>query len=201
MTGIVLLLLAAAVTFLIIRRRGRVFLEREEGLSLGLTLVLCLVQKILVQYVSLSDVFVTPFYLALVICIGHARGPAQGAVSGFFSALVITFCSLAFTIFEMSETGSAAFPLQYVFVIVVWMLIGGTAGMKEIPKAFKPFLVLLWLLFVAAYSPPFLRNLNAYIILFGAICLSSVGLYFNLFRRKSVSTVFYPTSPSRRSGE
>lgn len=199
MTGLVLLFILMAVVVLIMRRRGRVFLESEEGYVLSVTLILCMLQKIFFQNVSVSDTFITPLYIAVVICAGHARGPAQGAVCGFFSALVISISALAFIRFETGQAPALHFPLQYVYFIIVWMTLGGMAGLREIPKPIKPLLAVIWLLFVGAYSPSFLRNLGAYITLFAAVALSSLGLYFNLFRRGGVSTVFYPMSPPRRS--
>ena len=201
-TSLVLLGVVLAVVVLIMRRRGRVFLEMEEGYVLGLTFILCTVQKISCGNVSLSDVFVTPFYLALVVCAGHVRGPAQGAVCGFFSALIIGFSALVFAVYETGLTLSAGFPLQYIFLMVMWMILGGLAGLREIPKALKPLLSGLWILFVAVYSPQFLRNLSAYVILFGAVALSALGLYLNLFKRRVVPTVAYPAAaPARRSDE
>lgn len=199
MTGIVLLFIIMAVVVLIMRRRGRIFLESEEGYVLAVTLLLCMLQKIFFQNVSLSDTFITPFYIAVVICAGHARGSAQGAVCGFFSALIISVSALAFIRFETGQAPALHFPLQYVHFMIVWMTMGGVAGLRWIPKPVKPLLAVVWLMFVAGYSPPFLRNLSAYITLFAAVALASLGLYFNLFKRGGASTIFYPTSPSRRS--
>lgn len=201
MTGIVLLFFVSAVVYLVMRRRGRVFLEKEEGFVLGITLLLCIAQKLIIYNISLSDIFVTPFFVAMIICVGHAKGPAQGAICGFLSSFMISLCALVFMNFETGSVPGLNFPLQYIFIMAVWMLLGGMSGMKEIPKAFKPFLAIFWILLVAVYSPGFLRNLSAYIILFGAIGLSALGLYFNIFKRGITSTVFYPTSPPRRSTE
>ena len=199
MTGLVLLFIIMAVVVLIMRRRGRLFLESEEGAVLSTTLILCMLQKIFFQNVSLSDTYITPLYIALIICAGHARGPAQGAVCGFFSALVISVSALAFIRFETGQAPALYFPLQYVYLMIVWMTLGGMAGLREIPKPLKPLLAVIWLLFVGAYSPSFLRNLGAYITLFAAVALAALGLYVNLFKRGGAATIFYPTSPSRRS--
>jgi hypothetical protein len=200
MTGVMLLVLTAAAVYLIMRRRGRVFLEREEAYVIAVTFILCMVQKAFIQYVSLSDIFVTPFYISIVICAGHAGGSDKGAVCGFFTALVISLCALAFTGFDTGDLPARHIPLQYVVIMVMWMIIGAAAGTRLIPKPAKPFIAGLWLFLVAAYSPHYLRNLSAYIIVFGAVALSALGLYLNLFKRSGVSTVYYPTSPSRRTG-
>lgn len=199
MTETVLLFLVAAVVYLVMRRRGRVFLDREEAYIIGVTFMLCMVQKSFIQYVSLSDIFVTPFYISLVICAGHAGGADKGAVCGFFAALVISLCALAFTVFDTGDLSGRHLPLQYIIIMVMWMVIGAAAGTRSLPKAAKPFLAGFWLFLVAAYSPHYLRNLGAYIIVFGAVSLSALGLYLNLFKRRGVSTVYYPTSPSRRT--
>jgi hypothetical protein len=201
MTGVIFLLLIASVVYLMMKRRGRVFLESEEGIVLGLTLLLCLAQKIFRDSISLSDIWVTPFYIAIVICPGHARGSSRGAICGFFASVVVSFCALAFAESVAAPSAGHRLPMQYMVFMVLWMLMGGLAGLREIPKVFKPLLSALWLLFVAAYHPQFLRNLDAYIILFGAVALASLGLYYNLFKSGVVSTIFYPTSPSRRAAE
>lgn len=201
MTSIIFLLLLAAVVYLIMRRRGRVFLESEEGIILGLTLLLCFAQKIFRDDISLSDIYITPFYMAIVICPGHARGSSQGATCGFFAALVISFCALAFADPGAAQAAGLQIPMQYMVFMLLWMFMGALAGLREIPKVFKPLLSGIWLLLVAAYHPQFLRNLNTYIILFGATGLASLGLYYNLFKRGVISTIFYPTSPSRRAVE
>jgi len=201
-TSVVFLVLIASVVYLIMKRRGRVFLESEEGTVLGLTILLCLAQKIFRDDISLSDIYITPFYIAIVICPGHARGASQGATCGFFTAAMVSFCGLAFADpVTAAHAPALHVPMQYLIFMLLWMLMGALAGLREIPKVFKPCLSAVWLLLVAAYHPQFLRNLNAYIILFGAVALSSLGLYFNLFKRGVISTIFYPTSPSRRAVE
>ncbi|MFH1438236.1 MAG: hypothetical protein ABIJ56_21185 [Pseudomonadota bacterium] len=201
MTGIVFLVFMAATVVLVMRRKGRVFFDRDEGAILVVTLALCVIQKILRGNVSLSDVFLTPFYVASIISIAHARGSAAGSVCGFLSALVISFCAIAFTNLDTGLLPQGTIPFQHIFMMAVWMLLGALAGMREIPKALKPFLAIFWLLFVAAYNPQFLKNLSSYIILFGAISLSSMGLYLNIFKKGEASKAYYPTSGARRSTE
>ena len=201
MTGIVFLFFMAAAVYLVMRKKGRAFFDRDEGAILVVTLVLCVLQKLLRGNVSLSDVFVTPFYVASVICIAHARGSATGSVCGFLSALGISFCAVAFTNLGTGLLPQGTIPIQYIFMMAMWMIMGAMAGMREIPKALKPFLAIFWLLFVAAYNPQFLKNLSSYIILFGTIGLSSMGLYLNIFRKRDVSKVSYPTTGTRRSSD
>jgi hypothetical protein len=199
MTIIIFIVFAFSLAYLILKKRGRAFLEWDEGYVLAIVFVLCVAQKIIRGYISLSDVFITPFYISIMICVGHARGSAQGAMSGFLSAFVIAFCSICFTHSLTGKLPEGYFPIQHLFVMALWMIMGAMAGMKEIPKAIKPVLAGLWLLLVATYQPQFLKNLSCYIILFSAVAISSLGLYFNVFRKKSVTTIHYPTGPSRRA--
>ncbi len=201
MTGIIYLFFMAAAVYLVLRKKGRVFFGKDEGAILAVTLALCVLQKLMRGNVSLSDVFITPFYVASIISLAHARGSATGSVCGFLSALVISFCAIAFTNLGTGLLPQGTIPFQYIFMMAMWMLMGALAGMREIPKALKPFLAIIWLLFVAAYNPQFLKNLSSFIILFGAIGMSSMGLYLNIFRKGDVSKVSYPTSGTRRSSE
>ncbi|MBW2262598.1 MAG: hypothetical protein JRG91_11545 [Deltaproteobacteria bacterium] len=192
------LVLIALVTYLIMKRRGRIFLEPEEAAMLAAFSVLAVVQKLTSGSVNLNDHFITPLYFALPVVVGHARGSARGATSAIFGGASI--CILA-TAFQPSGQGAALsqVPGQYIVLVVMLALTGAGAGLRYIPKALKPLLTVSWMLVVAIYHPEYLESVASYVTQFTTIALASLGLYFNPFKPVPVPTIHYPTDPSRRT--
>jgi len=192
------LIVVAIVAYLAMRRRGRVFLESEEGFIVGAFALLAIVQRLALGNVSLSDHFVTPLYFALPVVSGYSRGPARGLTAAVLGGAVISAIAIAFAEPVPGET-LAGFPGQHLVLIVALGLTGAGAGLRTLPKALKPLLASTWLLLAAAYHPEYARSLSAYVTLFASITLASLGLYLNLVHPPAVSTIHYPTSPSRRA--
>jgi hypothetical protein len=192
------LILLALVTYLIMKRRGRVFLEPEEASMLAVFGLLATVQKLTSGSVNVNDHFITPLYLALPVVVGHARGTARGATSAILGGAAI--CTLAAAFVPADQAASLTrIPGQYVVLVVVLGLVGAGAGLRYIPKALKPLLTLGWLLFVALYHPEYLESVSAYVTLFTSIALASLGLYFNPLKPAQAKQIHYPTDPSRRT--
>ena len=188
----------ALVTYLIMKRRGRVFLESEEASMLAAFSVLAIVQRLTSGSVNINDHFITPLYFALPVVVGHARGTASGATSAILGGSAI--CILA-TAFQTSgqEAALSQMPGQYVVLVVMLAITGAGAGLRYIPKALKPLLTVSWMLIVAVYHPEYLESVAAYVTQFTSIALASLGLYFNPFKPAPVPTIHYPTDPSRRT--
>jgi len=192
------LILLALVTYLIMKRRGRVFLEPEEASMLAAFSLLATVQRLSSGSVNLNDHFITPLYFALPVVVGHARGTARGATSAILGGAAI--CILAAAFVPADQVASLTrVPGQHIVVVVVLGLVGAGAGLRYIPKALKPLLTLGWLLVVALYHPEYLESVSAYVTLFTSIVLASLGLYFNPFKPSPVPRIHYPADPSRRS--
>jgi hypothetical protein len=192
------LILLALVTLLVMKRRGRVFLEPEEASMLAAFGLLATVQKLSSGSVNLNDHFITPLYFALPVVVGHARGTARGATSAILGGAAI--CTLAACFVPADQAVSLTqVPGQYIVLVVVLGLVGAGAGLRLVPKALKPLLTLGWLLFVALYHPEYLESVSAYVTLFTSVALASLGLYFNPFKPAQVQQIHYPTDPSRRS--
>jgi hypothetical protein len=187
----------ALATYLLMRRRGRVFLEPEEGAMVAVTCLLAVAQRLSSGSVNLNDHFITPLYFALPIVVGHARGPARGATSAILSGA--TICILAACLQDAPAPPLSRLPGQHLVLIVLLGITGAGAGMRHIPKALKPLLALSWLVVVAVYHPEYLSGTDAYVTQFSSIALASLGLYFNPIKPMQSVQIHYPTSPSRRA--
>lgn len=204
MTSLVYFLFMTGIVLLILRRRGRLFLESYEGYALGITFLLCVTQKIISGTTSLTEPIITPLYIAAIICMGHGYGASSGAVCGFCSATIISFASTAFTTsagIEPVENYSSIIPFQHLTFMALWFITGALSGSKSIPKILKPFLSITWLVFILIYNPSFLRNLVAYIIMFESISLSSAGLYFNIFKARAIPSTTTPPLRQKESNK
>lgn len=197
MTSLVGPALLALMTYLVMRRRGRVFLELEEAVCLGLFVVLGLAQRVFAGQVNLNGFVLTPLYLAIPVVVGHARGAARGASASMLGGWALCFTALAFA--DVPAGTPVVFPLQYMLWVGLMGILGGTAGIRGLPKALKPLLTLLYLLFVGAHHPEYMRSLAPYVVQFIAIAVASAGLLLNPFKAPPVPTIHYPTSPSRRT--
>jgi hypothetical protein len=193
---IVGLIVLALATYLLMRRRGRVFLEPEEGFVMAAFALLALVQRLSSGSVNLNDYFVTPLYFAIPVVVGHARGPARGATSSILGGAVICLLSAALQPTPVPLPLSQI-PGQYLVLPVLLCVTGAGSGLRQLPKALKPLLSATWIIFVAVYHPEYLESAAAYVTQFTAVALASLGLYFNPFKPKTVS-IHYPSSPSRR---
>ncbi len=189
--------LLAIVTYLLMRRRGRVFLEQEEALALGYYTLLAIAQRIWAGHVSYDDFIATPLMLAFPVVVGHARGASRGASAAMVGGWALCLMSIAFTLVPEGQVPS--FPGQYVIAIALLGITAALAGARFVPKAIKPLLTVTYLLFVACFHPEFLHSLVPFVIQFSAVALASLGLVLNPFGARTVSTVHYPTSPSRRT--
>lgn len=190
------LALLAVVTYLAMRRRGRVFMEPEEAIVMAAFVILAIVQRLTSGSVNLNDHFITPIFFALPVVVGHARGPARGATSSILGGAAVCVLSVALRT-EPMWPGLSQLPGQYIVLPVLLGLTGAGAGLRGLPKAIKPLLTATWMLFVALYHPEYLESVAPYVTQFTSIILASLGLYFNPFRPQTVS-IHYPTSPSRR---
>lgn len=192
------LVLLALITYLIMKRRGRVFLEPEEAAMLAAFSALAALQKLTSGSVNINDHFITPLYFALPVVVGHARGTARGATSAILGGAAI--CILASALAPAGRgTGLLQIPGQHIVLVTLLALTGAGAGLRGIPKALKPLLTLSWMLVVALYHPEYLESVAAYVTQFTSIALASLGLYFNPFKPAPIPTIHYPTDPSRRS--
>jgi hypothetical protein len=189
--------LMVIVTYMIMRRRGRVFLEPEEAVTLAFYAVLALVQRVYAGGVNLNDFVATPLYFAFPVVLGHARGPARGAAAALVGGWTLVVMAVGLT--PEATTSLAGLPGQYLVLVALMGLIGAGAGLSFVPKALKPPLCAGYLLLVAAYHPEFLRSLAPFVIQFIAMALAAAGLILNPFRGRAVPTVHYPTSASRRA--
>lgn len=192
------LVILALITYLIMKRRGRVFLEPEEAAMLAAFGALAAVQKLSSGSVNINDHFITPLYFALPVVVGHARGPARGATSSILGGAAI--CVLASAFLPAGQAGGlTSIPGQHIVIVTLLGLTGAGAGLRYIPKALKPLLTLGWILAVALYHPEYLESVSAYVTQFTSIALASLGLYFNPFKPAPVAKIHYPTDPSRRT--
>jgi hypothetical protein len=196
--SLVATLLMALVTYLVMRRRGRVFLESEEAIIMAVYAMLAMAQRIYAGNVNLDDFVATPVYFAIPVVIGHARAPARGAAAAMLGGWTLCVVALALTPDPTTGGPLAGLPGQYLLIIGMLGLTGAVAGLNAIPKALKPLFTGSYLVLVAAYHPEYLHSLAPFIIQFTAMALSCLGLILNPFKARPVPMVHYPTSPSRR---
>jgi hypothetical protein len=191
------LIIIGLIVYMVMRRRGRVFLEPDEAILISAFSVLAILQRLITGSVNLNDHFITPIYFALPVIVGHARGAARGLTGAILGGAMICILAMCFTP-GATLPPSILFPGQYVVLVVLLGLTSAAAGLRVLPKAIKPLFSASWLILVAAYHPEYLESVGAYVIAFTSVTLSALGLYFNPFKPPAVAQIQYPVSPSRR---
>lgn len=100
---------------------------------IGILLILILVQKTFIYYITLSDYYIAPdLVIILLAYIGAKEGKIHGMVFGFFAGMLIDFLSgsffglsaLSYTIASFAagffKTDSERFIYKYYFMITVF---------------------------------------------------------------------------------
>lgn len=178
MISIILLAAFLSVVFvLVVRMRGRFVLDGAEGMAIVAYAFLGLLQGATQHQVQFDDYIFTPFYLAIPIWLGAARGPSHG-----FIGTLLCVCALAIVAAIHPMQGRVGGELEdllhqeWLLALVVLAAMACIAGFWRTTRPLGGFLAFVWAIFILAVQPGLLLSISPWIGLAIAAALTSIGL-------------------------